>query len=624
MIPIQIFKHLFLHSILIVMTLCLYPSLNLFANNHYQAPKRILAIFSYKQGLPFAFHIEQSLRKNLVSQSSHSFILDVEYTDQSRFPDQIYRNKIIDLYRYKYHQQKIDLVIAFGNETSDLMSEYAIDLFGDIPLILVTDQLKDSSKYLLKENWLLTYWGIDVKKTSMIIQQLLPDRKNLFIITGQSLTDQKFKAITQKSLSQLNDPFTTHYLDDLSLEELLLKVSQLPDNAVILFLSFLRDIKGHSFVAKDILGQISQRANAPIFGILKPYIKYNIVGGNLLSADYQGKKFATLAKNILIGKSPKTLNLIDSDHQILFNKQALKNWSINMDKLPPDSIILDQDNSIWSTYKQEVVVAISSILILIFILLTLIIQEGRRRQAEQALQKLRDERNHISQLLSMGEIAASLAHELNQPLSAIRTYAQNTQRFLIKKPIPESDIKQALNGIIMGNRHAEEILTRIRMALKKEPFEQKPVSVKNMIYNTLMLLQNKIEQHNILIKQNIDFHLPPILGDNVQLQQVLCNLIINAIESMTKGIHRQNTIIISAQLEGVRAVKLSVQDNGKGISTQEQDSDLLFDAFYTTKTEGMGMGLSISRSIIEEHGGRLWANLNLTRGTIFSFTIPIA
>jgi len=221
----------------------------------------------------------------------------------------------------------------------------------------------------------------------------------------------------------------------------------------------------------------------------------------------------------------------------------------------------------------------------------------------------------------MGEIAASLAHELNQPLSAIRTYAQAAQRFLDKDLAEPDEVSKALAGIIAGNRRAEEVITRIRMALKKEPVKQSRLDIQNIIQEVIVLLHRKADEEKIALRLSVADDLPPVTGDRIQLQQVLFNLIINAIEAMTEQESTPRVVAILASKEKSGFVMVSVRDNGIGIN--EKEVEKMFDAFHTSKANGMGMGLSISRSIIEDHGGRLWAAPNPDKGTTFSFTIPI-
>jgi len=159
------------------------------------------------------------------------------------------------------------------------------------------------------------------------------------------------------------------------------------------------------------------------------------------------------------------------------------------------------------------------------------------------------------------------------------------------------------------------------MALKKEPFKQSRLDVKDLIQEVIMLVRRKADEQHVSLRLDLTAGLPPVFGDRIQLQQVLFNLIINGIEAMADEGHGLREVVVQALRDKSDAVTISVRDNGLGID--EKQGDILFDAFYTTKPEGMGIGLSISRSIIEDHGGQLWAARNPDKGTTFSFTVPI-
>ena len=584
-------------------------------------PKRVLAIFVYKQGMPWANHIEKSLRSALAAESSYPIEFNVEYTDQSRFPEKEYLSKIIDLYRYKYGKQKMDLVFVLGDESTEWMLEYGKTLFDDIPVVFVTTDQKKIPKSPLIANVISLQWGFDFVKTGALIQDVLPQTKNIFVISGTSLTDQNLKNLAVEALAELDDRFTIHYLDNFSAQDLLVKVTRLPENSVIFFLSLFRDANGQSFTPRNMVAEVSEKANVPTFGIVDLYLGHGILGGNLLSADYQAKKYAEIAKKIFKGEPLTNLKFKEKDNQIMFDWRQLERWSIDEDRLPAGSIVRYRESSIWEAHKKQIIGVIVIMFTQALALIGLIIQRRKRSQAEVESQRLRDERAHISRVLAMGEIAASLAHELNQPLSAIRTYAQAAQRFLGNDPSEPDEACKALAGIVAGNRRAEEVIKRIRMALKKEPFKQSCLDVKNIIQEVIMLVQRRAEEQNISLRLQIAAGLPPVLGDRIQLQQVLFNLIFNAIEAIADEGGDLREVVVRALREESDAVIISVRDSGVGIV--EKQMDILFDAFYTTKTEGMGMGLSISRSIIEDHGGRLWATRNPDKGTTFSFTVPI-
>ena len=215
---------------------------------------------------------------------------------------------------------------------------------------------------------------------------------------------------------------------------------------------------------------------------------------------------------------------MENANQTMFDWRQLKRWSIDEDRLPAGSIVRHRESSIWADHKWEIAGVIIIMLAQSFVLLGLLVQYRKRSRAEEETQRLRDERAHISRVLAMGEIAASLAHEINQPLSAIRSYAQAAQRFLNNEPPDPGEACKALAGIVAGNRRAEEVIKRIRMALKKEPFKQTRLDVRDIIQEVLMLVRRKAAEHNIALKSEIDANLPAMFGDRIQLQQVLFNL----------------------------------------------------------------------------------------------------
>ena len=615
----KILKICLLLSVVAVVTL--WPGLCISDHDTHSESKRVLVIFSFKQGIPWQIHIERSLRKALVTGSISATHIDVEYADQTRFPEDEYRSKIIDLYRYKYGKQKPDMILVIGGQSTDLVTEISETLFDEAPMVLVSTSPEGLPYSLLKPNVVSMMWGIEFAKTGALIQKLLPKTKKLFVISGSSPTDLKLKKIATKDLGKLESPFTIQHLEDLSVEDLLLKVTQLPENSAIFFLSLFRDSNGKAFVPRDIMTEVAARANAPTFTALNTYMGYGTVGGSLLSADVLGEQYAEIVKQVLATGSLKNVKPPESPYQTEFDWRQLKRWSIDEDRLPANSIIRYREKTIWGEHRLEVVSTVVIIALLSFALFISLVQYRRRNRAEEKTQKLLDERAHLSRVLAMGEIAASLAHELNQPLSAIRSYAQAAQRFLDKEPSQPDEASRALTGIVAGNRRAEEVIKRVRMALKKEPFKRSCFAIREITETVIFLIRRKASEDRISLRLNLAAGLPPLFCDRIQIQQVLFNLIRNGIEAITEVEGGPREIFVQALMETATTVRISVRDSGIGIDAEQ--ADLLFDAFYTTKSEGMGVGLSISRSIIEDHGGRLWGTRNSDQGSTFSFILPI-
>ena len=245
-----------------------------------------------------------------------------------------------------------------------------------------------------------------------------------------------------------------------------------------------------------------------------------------------------------------------------------------------------------------------------------------RKKSESELQLQRQELAHITRVATMGELATSLAHELNQPLTAILSNSQAAQRFLAADPADLEEVREILTDLVKDTGRASDVIRRMRTLVKKEQLEFTSLDLGNVIGEVVLLAHSDAILHNIRVLQEIDPRLPPSWGDRVQLQQVLLNLLLNAFDAMADCPPREREIHVRAVRDGGQMVEITVSDHGTGLTVDELEK--VFQPFYTTKHDGLGMGLSITRSIIEAHGGRLWAENNPDRGATFYFTLPIA
>ena len=246
--------------------------------------------------------------------------------------------------------------------------------------------------------------------------------------------------------------------------------------------------------------------------------------------------------------------------------------------------------------------------------------EEELREREQRYRDAQVELAHVTRVITLGELAASIAHEINQPLAAIVADADASLNWLAK-PDPDLEmIRSALEGIAKDGNRAGEVIRRIRQLAAKSGPQKVPLDVNGVISDVIPLLRNQVLEHHVALRMDLPPALPAVLADRVQLQQVIINLLMNAIESMASVDDRLRELVISSRGDDGDQVVVTVQDAGVGIDPSKADQ--LFNAFFTTKPGGMGMGLSISRSIIEAHGGRFWATANASHGATFHFVLP--
>jgi C4-dicarboxylate-specific signal transduction histidine kinase len=241
-----------------------------------------------------------------------------------------------------------------------------------------------------------------------------------------------------------------------------------------------------------------------------------------------------------------------------------------------------------------------------------------RKRAEEALRDMQMELTHANRLTTMGELAASIAHEVNQPITAAVTYAQAALRWISAEPPDLGEVSEALTLIVREGNRAGEVVARTRALTKKVPARKDTVAINDAILEVIALTRAEAANNSVSVRTQLAEGLPRVQGDRVQLQQVLLNLIINAIEAMRDVGEEERELLISTRNEP-DGVSVEVRDSGPGFAPAALER--VFEAFHTTKPGGLGLGLSICRSIIEAHNGQLWASANLPRGATFEFTV---
>src|SRR5712691_4319383 len=241
--------------------------------------------------------------------------------------------------------------------------------------------------------------------------------------------------------------------------------------------------------------------------------------------------------------------------------------------------------------------------------------------ASEALREAQTKLAHVNRVTTMGQLAASIAHEINQPVAAAVTNADAALRWLGAQPPDLEEARQALAHIIKDGHRAGEIIEGIRSLIKRAPSRNDRLDINETILEVIALTRSEVQRNGVSLQTELANGLTLVQGDRVQLQQVILNLIVKAVEAMSGASERARELLIATGKDASNAVLVVVRDSGSGLDPEGLDR--LFEAFYTTKPSGMGMGLSICRSIIEAHGGRVWATANVPHGAVFKFTLPV-
>jgi C4-dicarboxylate-specific signal transduction histidine kinase len=242
------------------------------------------------------------------------------------------------------------------------------------------------------------------------------------------------------------------------------------------------------------------------------------------------------------------------------------------------------------------------------------------KRAEEALHEARAELAHVTRMTTLGELTASIAHEVNQPLTGVVTNGAASLRWLNREVPPLDEVRGSVESMISDAKRASDVIQRVRALSKKADPEKAELHINDVIHDVVRLVQHEVLGHGASLRLELVPALPSVLGDRIQLQQVIINLVINGIQAMDSIAEHPRELLIRSQQNEEGQVLVAVKDSGIGINPEH--AIRLFNAFFTTKPSGMGMGLSICRSIIEVHGGRVWASDNQGSGATFQFTLP--
>jgi C4-dicarboxylate-specific signal transduction histidine kinase len=242
------------------------------------------------------------------------------------------------------------------------------------------------------------------------------------------------------------------------------------------------------------------------------------------------------------------------------------------------------------------------------------------KQAEEKLHEAQAELAHVARVTALGELAASIAHEVNQPLAAVVAHAAACQRWLDRNPPNLEEARSTVQSIIKDGNRAGEVIQHVRALVNKTVDQKAPIDINEVVNEVITLLHYELASHRISLRTELAPALCPVLGDRIQLQQVILNLVINGIEAMQPVTDRRRELVIRTHPDDAGQILVEIRDCGTGLAAG--NASRLFEAFFTTKSDGMGMGLSICRSIVESHGGRLSASSHAGPGATFQFVLP--
>ncbi|WP_158261431.1 MULTISPECIES: sensor histidine kinase [Pirellulaceae] len=591
--------------------------------------KTIVVLYSFRTLLPINVDRDRGIRRALAEQLAQGAELEVEYLDLSRYKNEEYVRDWIALLQKKYGDSNVEVVIPVAVDAVEFTLAHRDAIFPDVPIVFCSVEDALAKRACAEPNVTGVVYHLGVDATLRSALDIYPKAKHLLVIGGTSPLDKSIRDLAASQIAQYEQVLNVEYLTGLPLPELLDRVAKVEPHTVVLMLSYQEDTSGDNYVTREVIEKISNACPAPVFGLWDTLLGHGITGGSLIQIETQGEIAGQMAARVLQGERASDIPLVGEElNQLMFDARQLQRLSIHEDILPEGSIVRYREPTFWESYLWILVAACTIVVLQSLLITALLFARLRRWRAEQALaasQELarqhRSELARVNRMTTVGELTASLAHEVNQPLSAIVSNAQAAIRLLRQTPPDSEEADAALHDIVGDGNRAAGILNRVRSLVSKESPTQEPLDLNGAVHEVIELAAPDAENRGIIIHKQLDDTLPSINGDKIELQQVIMNLLNNAAQAM-QDIDPELRQVNIRTTHDAQFVKLTVEDSGIGLSDDQLSQ--IFAPFYTLKTGGMGMGLSISQSIVNAHRGEIWATQNANRGVTFHVRLPVA
>jgi signal transduction histidine kinase len=581
-------------------------------------PRSVLLLDQGFVGSPWYDAYSNAFRSAFTGSTEEGIAIHAEHLDFGHFSgpqhDDILRAYLLG----KYRNSPINVIVAAGPKALEFALHVRGELGSNVPVVFsIVDTATLARLRPSNATGHILQYTLRDQITSA--RALVPDLRHV-VLVGDPLETQSFMEEFRRELPIFSAQLDFIDLTGLSLQDVKRRVADLPENSAIVYTAINVDGAGVSYIPRDALAAIAEVANRPIVIDSETMLGYGGTGGFVASPTALAQQTAQLALRVLKGQDPSTIPASIDELKPIFDWRQLKRWHVSEHRLPPGSTVSFREPTVWERYSLQIASVVAVLLIQAGLIIVLLREHRRRQLAEVQSRQRMTELARVMRFSTAGELTASIAHEINQPLGSILTNAETAQAIL-KSPSPDiAELNEIVVDILHDDRRATEVIRRMRSLLKKAPFELKNLDLNDLARETVEFLSTTAVARKVELTSLITQNALPILGDRIQLQQVILNLVVNGIDAMTDT-PTENRIISIRTARVENFAQLSVSDLGPGIP--EDKLKEVFEPFFTSKAEGMGMGLSIARTIIEAHHGLISAKNRDHGGATFRIRLPL-
>lgn len=583
-------------------------------------PWRVLVLLGSDFSLPLSVTETNALRAALTAGTPRRIEFYTEALDANRLPFQEYEADFAAFLSRKYQGRKPDIIIAVQIAALDFAERHRAMLWPGVPIVFCAMPASWIEGRAFGAGITGVTTTVDPAGTLELARRLQPDARQVVVVGGVGEVDRTLAEGVRQALRRHEGSLQATWLDHHAFRDMNAALERLPANTIVFYTAVSRDAEGRVFTPREALERLARISGAPLYGMIDTYAGHGIAGGSILNIEVDAQRAAAVALRVLGGESPDAIPVgPPAPAACRVDERELRRFGLPERLLPKDCRIEFHEPGLWEAHRGEILFILAAILLQATAIVALLVQRRLRRQAELAAREQLVTLAHAGRLAVAGELSAAIAHELNQPLAAILSNAEAAELLLASSPTPLAELRQILADIRADDVRAGEVIRQLRMLLSKHAPKMVPLDLDVLAGEVLRLLTAEARRRNVTLETECAAH-PPVRGDRVQLQQVLLNLILNAMEAMEGTPPAQRRIVVRIATAGPGDAEVAVRDNGHGIPGAQLPH--VFDAFRSTKGSGMGLGLSIARYIVEAHGGRIRAENNAEGGATLRFTLP--
>jgi signal transduction histidine kinase len=584
------------------------------------APWRVVLLRGWDSLQSSGLVRETAMREAITDHAPHAVEFFPEEVDPLRFPD-LPEDDLAVLLHGKYRGTPIDLVVASGKEPLDFAARHRDRIWPGAAIVYNGVYEGALDGWTRPPRTTGVTLAFDVEGTVSLGRALVPDARKLYVFSGTAPFDVSLREIAAKRLAAAGHGLEVVHVTGLTRAEMVERAAELEGGSLLLYLSMLRDGTGQvSPPGATGFAMVAASASVPVLTTFHPQLAQGAAGGSASRLDLHGRAAGQVARRVLDGVSPESIDPSTVPApRCEVDWKRLQRWRVPDRNVPARCAVLNDGSSSRTTHLWQILGLVAIIVLQAGLLWSLVLQSRRRRLAEANLYMRSAELAQQARLSMMGALTASIAHEINQPMGAILSNTEAAQMMLDQGTLEPDKLVEILADVRNEVLRASDVIRSLRKLLTRGQTHATALELNSEVAEALGHVAFEAARRGTRFTPVLDGHVPAIIGDSVQLQQVVINLVMNAMDAVAHLPEDQREIRIETR-PSARGAEVAVADRGVGVSAE--DAARLFRSDFTTKKEGMGFGLSIVRGIVEMHRGRVWYEPNVPRGAIFHVWLP--